>query len=238
MTEIGPKRGILKELKKGETGLIEATVFLPDEQIDIITEVLISNIGNKDNTYGGIIYPKVGQEVVVIFLDNQIQRGIILGCLYNAEIKSPLEIDDKNAIIYHKFEAGLEIKIDNTDKKQKILINTLNKLALNLDDDTKILKISKEADFLININYDKSEIEIKAKKISFNSEGPMEIKAKEDIKISSESGNIEINSSNLKLGAKNNFEAKGNQVALKGTTSAELSGGDVTVKASSIVKIN
>ncbi len=249
-TVLGLKRGVVKSLKDPDK-LNRVQVTLVDEGLDTpFADVMASFAGDATGAVGSVCIPQVGEEVLLGFLDGKINNPVILGGLYNSKFKPPLIIDEKNEKWHMKTYAGTEITVDNTKDKQKIEIKTKKEHIITLDDDEEsLVATSKDLKTGIFISFKKGEIDIIAdKKISFEAgKDTMVLEADKGLAVSSSSGEMKVDTKDIKLTASANLEGKANaQAKIEGSSGAELkSSGPVKVESSamatlkgSMVKIN
>ena len=77
--------------------------------------------------YGMVFMPRVGQEVVIDFLEGNPDRPLILGCVYNADHMPPYKLPDQKtrSVIKTRSSKGgggtNEIRIDDLKDKEQIL---------------------------------------------------------------------------------------------------------------------
>lgn len=255
----GPKIGIVTKItgdpnKSKDTNKIQVKLVSEGNKSGMIGDleleyasVVTQYAGKK---FGYVNIPQVGQPVVVDFLDGDITRPIILGCIYGPNFEPPIQIDKKNEIIYLKTAAELEVKFVNTKDKQQILITSKKGHKINIDDDKQTATISsKDGESSITTNFKNGEVIIKAKKKLTMSAGKQDKLILEDgkgLKLTSNAGKLDVNVNEVKLtaktkvGIKGNSEAKleGAQVAVKGQAKTEVSGATTAVKGSAMLQLN
>lgn len=113
--------------------------------------------------------PEVGQEVLVAFVNGDIQYPIIIGTLWNQEAIPPVSNDDNNDIKKIRSRSGHEIIFNDSDNpkleiltnsghkvvlddstgSEKILIEDSGGSSLELDTSSKAIKISADMDVSI-----------------------------------------------------------------------------------------
>ncbi len=88
------------------------------------------------NGFGGVFLPEVGDEVLVAFIDGDIERPVVVGSLWNQQDVPPYgNSDGKNDIRSIKSRGGHEILFDdNGDTGGKLSIKTSGGHSIELDD--------------------------------------------------------------------------------------------------------
>jgi len=153
------------------------------------------------NAMGWVIYPEVGDEVLIDFVNGNVNEPIILGSLYNGKDKPPYDnADGENNIRTLVSRSGHVIEIDDTSGAEKITLrDTSGGLEIVMDTAEKLISFKSSGDITFeaaqNWTVEANEISMKA---SSN--------------IAQEAGaNFEA-----KAGANNNIEG-GGQVNIKGS---------------------
>lgn len=245
---LGLKRGMVKSLED-PLKLNRIQVTLVDENIDLPFAGIVSLFATKE--IGTVFVPQVGDEVLAGFIDGQINNPIILGSVYNSENTPPLIIDNKkNAIMYVKFHAGLEISIDNTEDKQKVIILTKKGHSINLDDgENETVEIKeKENKTSFKIDFKNGQIDLKASKLIslMAGEDELTIESQKGVNIKSSGGDFNVAVNAASIETKSNFDCKASskfsaageagielssssKAVMKGTAGAEFSSTAQTV---------
>jgi type VI secretion system secreted protein VgrG len=92
------------------------------------------------NGWGFLGLPRVGDEVVVSFLEGDPDRAIVIGCLYNAESKPPWKLSDERAHTGFKSQSwgagGFnELRFDDTAGKEEIYIRAQHNKTILIQND-------------------------------------------------------------------------------------------------------
>jgi Rhs element Vgr protein len=160
---------------------------------------------------GFFFRPEIGDEVILGFLDDDPRQAIVLGMLHSSAKAAPLTGSDDN---HEKmYQSRSKMKLYFNDDKKIMRLETPAGKIITLDEDAGELKMVDENENKIIMNSDG---------ISIQSNGKIEIKAQQDIKM--EGLNVELKS----------------QAAFKaeGTASAEVkASGTLTLKGA-MVQIN
>lgn len=140
------------------------------------------------NEMGIFFLPEVGDEVLIAFQNGMMDYPYVIGSLWNGKQKPPeTNSDGKNNLRFVKSRSGHIFRLDDTEGKEKIeVIDKSGKNTIVIDVSSNTIKIT--------------------------AEGPLELVAKQDIKLESSSGNINISGNNIEIKARSNakIEATGN----------------------------
>ncbi len=236
----GLKRGIVKDLKDPNK-LNRVKVTLIDEELETpFADVMASFAGEK---FGTVFIPSKNEEVIVGFLDGQINNPVILGSVYNSKKTPPIVINEKNEIMMMQFPAGLKLEINNKKDNQKITITTKKGHTITLDDGSKEeLSVSeKTGKTSFKIDFKNGAIELKAqKKISMSAgKDTLVLENAKGLNLTSASGDFKANVKAVSMKAKANAEINaGAKATLKGNANASVESTGQTVVKGSITQIN
>lgn len=219
-----------------------------DNGIDLDPAPVLTNSAGKG--FGIVSLPKKDDFVIVAFLDDDIQRPVILGSVPTPTKKPPINVDSKNTVRLHKTADGMEIRLEEDEQNPKVEIKTKSGHTIVLEDSSnnKLLRAkSKDGKTALTINFEKSTIELAARAIHFKGENEVSIKAGDSSVTVSNSSGINIKSPKGKAGINvNKFECKANatatitanaQIKLQGSGGANLKSSGVTQVGGSLVKI-
>ena len=160
---------------------------------------------------GFFFRPEIGDEVILGFLDDDPRQAVILGMLHSRAKAAPLAGSDDNNEKMYKSRSGMKLYFD--DDKKIILLETPAGKKITLDEDSGEIKM---------IDENGNKIVMSSDGILIQSDGKIEIKASQDIKM--EGMNVEAKASA-------SFKAEG-------SASAEVkASGSLTLKGS-VVQIN
>jgi uncharacterized protein involved in type VI secretion and phage assembly len=191
--------------------------------------------------YGMFFFPNVGDFVYLAYLGGEITNPVVIGCFWAGETAAPYKIESgKNEVSSIKTPKGIEIKLDDKDGKQKLLLTTPSGAQLQIDDEKKtILLQDKDAGNALTLKWEAGEIALKAKKkltlaagdttISLESSGKIEMKATSAVK--AEAANVELK-------AKSAVKAEGATAEVKATGQLTLQASGMTQLKGAMVKIN
>ncbi len=193
------------------------------------------------NAMGAHFLPEVDDEVLVVFEHGDINHPYIIGSVYSEKNKVVEKNEDgKNNIKMIKSRSGHTITLDDTDGKEKLIIEDKSeKRSITFDAKEKTLDIVNDED-AISINA-KGDMTIKSeKKITIDGKSSIDLKSDGDINIKGKNVNLKSTAS-LEIKAGSSLTAKasagvkleaGSSMAIKGSASAKLEGATVTVKGS------
>ena len=146
----GLQRGVVKEVNKAEDSdkFNTVSVDLVEDGINLpFAQVMYDMAHNKSGT---VYVPAQGDEVLVAFVNDDITKPIIVGCVYNSKNESPLIIGkDNNAadmcialpLKGEKKDAGIKIEIFCEKQKQKLKITTEKKHVIEVEDENETVSI-------------------------------------------------------------------------------------------------
>ena len=114
---------------------------------------------------GAFFFPQVNDLVVLAFLDGDPHRPIVLGAYWNTETKPPLTVKDGKAEEYMlRTPKKIEMKLTDTDKKQKVTLTMPSGTVLNIDDENSKVELKdKNGDNSLTMDLKGGEITLKAK---------------------------------------------------------------------------
>src|SRR5699024_7753023 len=77
------------------------------------------------NGYGFYAIPRIGQEVIITYLDGDIDRPLVTGCVYNGDNRVPIDLPkDKTQTVFrtqtHKGDGHNELRFDDATGKEFI----------------------------------------------------------------------------------------------------------------------
>lgn len=163
------------------------------------------------NNRGSVFRPDIGDEVIVGFVNEDPNEGIILGQLNSSAKPSPIPAEDDNNIKGFVTRSEIKFLFDDDKKTASLALPSGKKILL--DDDSGEIRIEDENGNLVV--FDQSGITIESGK-------DISLKAK---------GNIAFQGTNIELKANA-------QITAEGSGGLELKSNAVTVLKGSIVQIN
>ena len=178
------------------------------------------------NGFGCMMFPEVGDEVVLGFFNADPSSAVILGSLYSAKKATPQKLEQKNNV--KMFLTREKLSVEFNEEKKSITIQTPGNRKFVLDDDQKKIIVD---DSKNTIELSDSGIKISTPKdVTFDVKGKFNVDAKGGINLTSV-GDLKGEGANVNFTAKVGFVAKGN-------ATAELSASGQTTVKGAMVMIN
>ena len=216
------KVGIVKSLSNSEDKNRQDRILISflNEESECYASMLYNYFGEE---FGTVWYPDPGTVVVVAFLENCVDRAVIVGCLNNyKQDLLPISTENKQEVFKHK--NGTLVKFENAEDAPKITITTKDdKETLTIDLANENFEVKNSDDSTkLTVNFKESKIEVKSKSINFEVEEAFSIKSK--------TLSIELN---------DKFTLKGTGIEMNssGNMSMESSAG-TDIKSNGMVNIN
>ena len=125
------------------------------------------------NNWGGFYIPRVGDEVLVVFINDDIDRPIILGSLYNSSNMPPYDLPEEKEISGIK-TPGHELSFNDKSNEEEIFFHTQKDYDEYINNDSRRIvrgnhhKIIESGDHHIQVENGSGEISA-AKKLNFTS---------------------------------------------------------------------
>ncbi|MDX2286887.1 MAG: type VI secretion system tip protein VgrG [Bacteroidia bacterium] len=171
------------------------------------------------NSFGAFFMPEVGDEVLVVFVNQDPRSPVIIGSLYGKKNKPPYTADADNT--FKAVVTRSKLKLEFEDKNKLIILETPAGNRITMDDKNKQILIEDQNSNKITLN----DAGIKL-------DSPKDIVLKAQGKISLEAtGNVTAKSSG------GDFSAEGLNGSLKGSVSAKVEGAQTEVKGTGMLKM-
>lgn len=225
----GLQIGIVQKLDEDPDGIYRVQVKIPLQQAE--TEGIWARLGHlyASSGCGSFFIPEKGDEVIIGYLNSDPSYPVVIGSLYSAKNKSPLEHTDENYTKAIITNSQLTLSFDDENKIINLITPGGHKVALD-DTDKKIL-IQTSGGQSVTLSDDSNEIALadsNGNSITLNSSG-ISLSSSSDITLSA-SANVDISA-----GAKATLSGDAGLVA-SGTASAEISSsGTMTVKGTMVM---
>ncbi len=207
----GLQIGLVTQLESDPDG--EDRIKIKCPMIDKDSEGIWARIASLDagEKRGAFFRPEIGDEVIVGFINGNPNDAVVLGMLNSSAKPAPIQAKDDN---HEKgFVTRSEMKFIFNDEKKSVVLETPAGKKITVDEDAGIIKLEDENSNKLTMDSDGIKME---------SNGKIEIKAAQDVKI--EGMNVSI---------KANAQFKG-----EGSAGAEISTSAVAVLKGSLVQIN
>lgn len=176
---------------------------------DEATWMRLSSLDASENK-GFVNRPDVDDEVLVGFLNNDINQGVVLGALFSkkhpgSSLLEPTEKNNKKGWVIKK---DMHLIFDSEDDIVELGTAPGNLIRI----DQNVITISDQFD---------NKLTMDSAGIALNSNG--------DIKMTANGGNIVINGKSIEMSATTNLKAKGAMASLEGDSSTTIKGGIVQI---------
>ncbi len=182
---------------------------------------------SASNSYGFLIVPDIGDEVIVGFFSEYGNDAVILGSLYNTKNKMPGKVEAENYRKGFFTKEKLSIEFNDEEKSISLSIKDGGKVAIN--DKDKLITIKDVNENTISLTEKSLTIESKGDLI-FKAEGLISFESGKDIDAKS-GKDFKVKGTNIKMTADSVMEVKGG-------SKAELSASGNAVVKGALVKIN
>jgi type VI secretion system secreted protein VgrG len=194
--------------------------------------------------WGTVSIPRIGQEVIVDFLEGDPDQPIITGRVYNGDNMAPYVLPGAAVVSgiktkTHKGSGYNEISADDTAGKEKITIHGQYDMSTTVEhDQTDHVKNNR------TITIDGTHIETIKKDTTIQvTEGKESITVNKDIDITSQTGHVyitaateiklKVGSSTLHMFSDGRIQLTGVNIAIDGSSKVRTHGGEVTSEADS-----
>ncbi len=175
--------------------------------------------------WGMYALPEVGDEVLVIFDQGNINRPYVIGSIYKADDKFHKKaFDENNNIKGFKTRGGHEVNLYDEDGKQYIDVKTPKGLNIRMDDEKNIMTVTdKDKKNCVEIDVENGKVSIKAEN------GVMLTSNSSKINIQGDSNSIAVKSDAIKIEGSNSIKLK--------AQSLDIEAGMLNVKASNVLNL-
>jgi len=134
--------------------------------------------------FGSHFVPEIGDEVLVSFLNGDLESPVIMGSLWNNERTPPYENTDENNIRAIKSRSGHELVFDDTQDKTNLKLKSAQGHQIILDDENEKITIEDSKGNYICLDATAKEITIESSMdVKVNASGNIEIKSGANITI-------------------------------------------------------
>ncbi len=191
---------------------------------------VMSPYGGKE--YGNYWLPEIDTEVVVGFVQGNLNMPILLGCLWNDTDQHPKEtVNEKNEVKTIMTRAGNKITFSDTKDKEKITVETPKKMELSIDDAAEMISIQdKEKKNCLQLNCKDGTVTITAK-----SDIKLKIGSKDVL--SADSDTVKITAGTVQIDASQSLKLKGQTTDISGTSVKVKANGELGLEASGVARL-
>ena len=176
--------------------------WLADDYASGWARVCFPGAGNERGFYN---LPEVGDEVLVMFEQGDVNYPYVIGSLYNGKDKVP---DDA---VVDGGDGSVVTRTWTSAKKHKMFLSDKSGeegITITLDGDTHFFALKKQDD-----------------EVRVSSNGKTVVIGKKGIEITSDNGDVVIKGMNVKIEAQTGLELKGTTAKLEGSAQTEIKGG-------------
>ncbi|MGH8596418.1 MAG: type VI secretion system Vgr family protein, partial [Gammaproteobacteria bacterium] len=193
---------------------------------------------NAGKSWGSMITPRIGQEVIVEFLEGDPDRPIITGRVYNGEQKPPFA--DGQGVVSgtksqtHKGGGYNEFTMDDTAGKEKITIHGQYDMVSTVEHDQTSTINNKfnetiKSDATIKVSEGKYSLQTSASEIVFDGATKITLKSGASKITLETSGDIKIEGVNVTISGTASVKTKGALVSSEAQATNTIKGGMVMV---------
>lgn len=175
---------------------------------------------------GAVIYPEVGNEVVLGFLSNDPQSPIVLGSLFSQKNAPPFEIEESNKIKAFYSKEQLVFSFD--EEKKEILFATPGGNKLQISDDLQGIRFEDQHGNILTMDGNGVSVESQSD-MKTKTTGDIIEEATGNISAKSSSGDVSLEGMNIKSKANVKIEEKANIIESNATAQAVIKGGVVQI---------
>lgn len=134
--------------------------------------------------FGSHFVPEIGDEVLVSFLNGNLESPVIMGSLWNEEKTPPYDATDENNIRAIKSRSGHELVFDDTEDATNLKLKSAQEHQVTLDDENSKITIEDSGGNYVCLDASANEIIIKSSmNVKVNASGNIEIKSGANITI-------------------------------------------------------
>lgn len=186
------------------------------------------------NGYGIQFIPRAGQEVLVTFLEADIDRPVVTASLYNSKHKPPYaEAETTQSGIKTQLKGqSNELRFDDKKDSEQLYLHAAKDYLVEVENDAKE-QITGNSEHLV----DKDITTTTKKNFSLTATEKITEKGKQITLEGEDSITLKVGSSELKMTA-SKIELKSSEISLKGDSKVTLDGMQVVVKGSTKVDIS
>ena len=240
VTAPGLLNGVVKEIwDEKHKGMVKVEYLLGEKDHKTSDWVrVLTPYGGKG--YGNYWLPEIGTEVVVGFIQGNLNMPVVLGCLWNETDAQPEGVPgEENHTKTIMTKAGNKISFFDEKDKEKITVTTPKELEITIDDEKKSIALQdKGKENCIMVDCDGGEVTVIAKSGIKLKVGSKEV-------LSADSNTVKIGAGTLQLEGTQSLKMKGQTAELSGTSVKVKANGQLGLEATgaaqlkgSIVKVN
>jgi len=185
--------------------------------------------------WGTLFIPRVGQEVLVDFLDGDPDRPIVTGRVYNGDAKPPYSLPDDATQSGIKSRSSKEGTADNANEFRFEDKKGSEEILLHAE---KILTIEVEKDGTLTVENDQTNTVKHDLTTKVTNNETREVSQKRDTKIGDNDTNDVTKTYKLTAGDEVSLETGQSKIVMKKDGTIEISGVKITLSGSSKVEVS
>lgn len=173
---------------------------------------------------GFVMFPEIGDVVLITFLDQGNTQAVCLGTLLPQSCAALQEIKEDNTQKLFKLSSGFTILVDESKDKERLCIKSKSNLEFTFDEEKQIVSIAQEnqKQFVL-VNMKDHSISIQGEdKLSFLCGGAEFVMEKGNITIKGQ--DVKFDSKSLKLKATGDINLNGVNTTFEATNKAIIHG--------------
>lgn len=213
--------------------LAEVTGMGEDNQIKVklpsrkFEEILVNMMTTSTGVESGhVFFPTKGDQVLLGYLEGDINKPYVMGCLWDSTNTAPITVEEENYTRMIKTPGGNELFFYDEADKEKVYLKSKSGHTLTLDDENKNVTIEDSGG---------------TNKMVFDPEsGAVTLDADKKMTLTVGGVSIEIDGSGGKitLNSTNNLEIKSTNITIEAQASLKIKGGaEVGVESSGMLTL-
>ncbi|MDQ2085377.1 phage baseplate assembly protein V [Herbivorax sp. ANBcel31] len=205
-------------------GMVKVELLTREPKKNITDWIRVATLAAGKNR-GTYFIPEIGDEVLVAFIEGNINKPYVIGCLWNNIDKVPDKTFNKdNHVKKIKTKGGHEIVFNDEKGKEYIDIHTPGDFQMRMDDEkNNILLKDKDGSNLMEIDTKKGTVTVKGKSKVVVESGSS------NMQIDGDSGSVKLKSNNIQIDGSQSIKLK--------TQSMSIEAGMLNIKASSNLNV-
>ncbi|MCI8834180.1 MAG: hypothetical protein HFH24_02200 [Ruminococcus sp.] len=186
--------------------------------------------GGKE--YGNYWLPEINTEVIVGFIQGNLNMPVVLGCVWNETDPQPKEIVNKeNDTKTILTKAGNKITFSDKKGKEKIQIETPKHLEVMVDDEKESIVLQdKEGKNCVELDCKGGNVTVTAKTTVKLQVGDKEV-------LKADSNSVKLTAGTVQLDASQSLKLKGQTAEMSGTSVKVKANGELGLQASGVAQV-
>lgn len=178
------------------------------------------------NGAGAVIFPELGNEVVLGFLSGDPHAPIILGSLFSQTNAPPLEPKEGNPV--KAFYSREQLICTFDEEKKEMSVSTPGKNKLIISDDLKGIRLEDQNGNTLTLNDKGITLESKTD-LNIKTAGKIMVESTGNLGLTSKSGDASLQAMSVKIKANVKIEEQANIIESRATAQAVIKGGIVQI---------